>query len=265
MAWRKGIYGRMLTRTADALLGFGGQARFFFQGLGAPSEKIVTMPNAVDHSRFSGNAPESDRSQTRKRFEIEGLCFLYLGQISKHKGLDNLLYAWKLFSKSNQAPATLLIIGDGDERVPLMRLAIEWGLSGVRFPGPVKYQELPEVYRAGDVFVFPTLGDLQGATVIEAMAAGLPVVCSNAAACAPELIEEGKTGWQIEPRDVNTLADLFKRITDQAFPIKDMGRQARAAVAGHTVDNMVQGFRRAVEISMTNPEKADSDERISRS
>lgn len=173
-------------------------------------QKVFTVYNGVDIEKFEA------RNSTPK----ENKTILYLGRLDRDKGLSLLLRAVANFQ--------LLIVGDGPEKTRLEKQAKELGLSDVvEFVGQVPYEETPKYYQAADVFVLPSEA-LEGLpmTVIEAMAAGLPVVASRVGG-VPEAVIEGETGLLVEPGNVEELsAALQKLLTDDVLREK-MGRRAR--------------------------------------
>jgi glycosyltransferase involved in cell wall biosynthesis len=140
-------------------------------------------------------------------------------------------------------PLTLAFAGDGPTRGPLMALARGLGIGNVRFLGRVA--EMPRLYRAADVFFFPTLGENQSLATLEAMASGLPVITSPIPAQA-ELVGDGLEGRLVPPRPGmlrRTLADFLDRPADWAR----WGENARAHVArAHTLEDSADAFMAAL-------------------
>lgn len=124
--------------------------------------------------------------------------------------------------------AVLLIVGDGPERAALEQQAQSLGVADrVIFVGAVPPAEVPRYYALGDVFVSASTSEAQGLTYIEAMAAGLPLLC-HADPCLDALVREGETGWAY-----HTPAELAAR--------------AAALPKGHQLAAMRQNARRAVQ------------------
>ena len=128
----------------------------------------------------------------------------------------------------NLPDAVLLIVGDGPERAVLEQQAQSLGVADrVIFVGAVPPAEVPRYYALGDVFVSASTSEAQGLTYIEAMAAGLPLLC-HADPCLDALVREGETGWAY-----HTPAELAAR--------------AAALPKGHQLAAMRQNARRAVQ------------------
>ena len=106
-------------------------------------------------------------------------------------------------------------------------------------------RELAGFYASADLLVFPSRGDVWGFAVNEAMAAGLPVLCSTRAGCAPDLIEPGANGWLADPLDARAFAaTLAAALACERRPA--LGARARQSAAGFHPEAMAEGFRRAL-------------------
>lgn len=128
------------------------------------------------------------------------------------------------------------IIGDGPLRQPLEALASELGIAEqVSFLGSLAHQDVKEWLRRSHAFVLPSVtarnGDVEGIPValMEAMAAGLTVVSSNHSGI-PELIEDQKTGFLADERDVETLASRLRFVAEHPEQCEDVALQARKKV-----------------------------------
>jgi alpha-1,3-rhamnosyl/mannosyltransferase len=137
---------------------------------------------------------------------------LYLGSNKPHKNLVRLIEAWRIVTSSFQLPASCLIVaGVWDERYPEVKLrAAELGLGDrVIFLGPVAESDLPALYSGATLFAFPSIYEGFGLPVLEAMACGVPVVCSNVSSL-PEVA--GAAALLVDPLDVDGLAAAIGRV-----------------------------------------------------
>jgi len=180
--------------------------------------KVFTVYNGVEIERFVNR-----KSLIVNREKV----VLYLGRLDKDKGLTTLLEAVSNFQFSI-FNFKLLVVGDGPEKTRLEKQTKELDLSDVvEFVGQVPYEETPKYYQAADVFVLPSEA-LEGLpmTVIEAMAAGLPVVASKVGG-VPEAVIDRETGLLVESGNVQKLSSaLTKLLTDDGLREK-MGQRAR--------------------------------------
>lgn len=158
----------------------------------------------------------------RFRDDIFRVC--YAGRIELGKGVLYLLEAWK---KLNLANAELVLVGE--LRPELDSAVRRYSLSNIRYTGFLSREKLIEEYHASSLFAFPSLHEGFGLVMLEAMAAGLPVVGTRSSG-APDCISEGKEGFLAEPRDVNTLADVILWGYENRGELKQMGQAARARI-----------------------------------
>ncbi len=103
------------------------------------------------------------------------MIFLYVGRIAKEKGLDTYMKAIKLFNKKYSDHAIFVFTGDGPYKEELMQSEI----PNIRFTGLKRKKELASVYASSDVFVFPSGCETFGNVLLEAMASGLPCICTD--------------------------------------------------------------------------------------
>jgi 1,2-diacylglycerol 3-alpha-glucosyltransferase len=206
------------TPTAANLLaahGFGGE--------------VEPVSCGVDTIRFS---PSSEPPTThRERLGLPDLpAVVYVGRLDAEKRLDDLIRAVATLPEGH---AQLVLVGTGTRRADLERLAErEQVAHRVRFLGFVPDEQLPSVYRAGDVFAIPGVAELQSIATLEAMASGLPVVAANAVAL-PHLVSPGDNGCLVEPGDVPGLAAALAEVLRSPERRRRMGRRSRAMAEHH--------------------------------
>ncbi len=149
----------------------------------------------------------------------EEALLLYVGRISPEKRLHDLKAVLK------QVPGTrLALVGDGPARPELEALFA--GLP-VKFTGYLQGESLAQAYASADLFVFPSALESFGLVVVEAMAAGLPVVASRVGGVM-DVIEEGRSGYSFAPGDVAGLVEGVRRVVHDPDCRAQMGQAARA-------------------------------------
>ncbi len=193
--------GAFLGSTARRIVAVSEANRQDMISAGLPGEKNETIPNAIDLSSFG-------RSRKTKR-EDEGPRILYVGRLSRDKGVQHLLRAAP--KVLNVFPATKLVIVGQDYgyRPTLERLAQNLGISGsVSFAGRAPNEDLPAIYQSSDLFVLPSELEAFGIALIEAMAMGVPVIASDHGGMRC-VIENGKTGALFEPGNSDHLASVI--------------------------------------------------------
>ena len=189
-------------------------------------EKCAVVPLGADLERFDRVDPTRVESLRQRLFAQpeHRPTLVFVGRLRYYKGLDDLLRALPKISD-----ARLLIVGDGPMRAPLEQLAHELHLAGrVTFAGEVDDADLPACYKLGDVFVLPANARAEafGTVLVEAMAAGLPVVSTEVGSGTSWVNLHGATGLIVPPRDSKALAEAINALLSDAGRRIEMGRAA---------------------------------------
>lgn len=129
------------------------------------------------------------------------------------------------------SPWDLVLLGTGDGKEELERYVKERGLDGVVFPGFQQIDTLPRWYAGAGAFVHPALEEPWGLVINEAMACGLPVICSRTTGAA-ELVEDGVNGFLFDARDTASLSLLLRKMAE--LPPKE--RAHMGALSGRLVN-----------------------------
>lgn len=205
--------------------------------------KCSVVPLGIDVERFAlnGNGDGPARG-LRRRWGIPEEAFVvgFVGRMRYYKGLDYLLRAI-----ARVPAAQLLLVGDGPLRRRLQRLARSLGIEGrVVFAGDVSDRELPACYRVADLFVLPSTerAEAFGTSLVEAMAAGLPVISTEVASGTSWVNESGTTGLVVPPSDAAELAAAIDRLREDPVLRSRMGTAARRRAAScFRLASMVDG------------------------
>jgi UDP-glucose:(heptosyl)LPS alpha-1,3-glucosyltransferase len=203
---------------------------------GIPADRLVVVHNGVDVERFESGQQGAARSQLRAELEAEDhLVWLFSGSGWRRKGLDTALSA---LSKSSDAASQLWVAG-ADEARPWRRMAQRLGVAErVRFLG--ERPDLERYYAAADALILPTRYDAFALVVLEAGAAGVPVVVS-AAAGAAELVSD--CGIVVrDPEDVAGFTDAMDRLSDPALRAQ-LGEAGRKNALAHDWRSHVEKLR----------------------
>jgi glycosyltransferase involved in cell wall biosynthesis len=181
---------------------------------GVPRPKIHVVPLAYE--------PPDETSTVDRRPPIEELksgrplVVLWLGNVVLQKGIQYLVEAARLLSDRS---IRFVVVG----HVGISRKAIESAPRSIEFVGRVTRDRAAEVYRAADLFVFPTLSDGFGLTQLEAMSFGLPVIATpNCGA----VVQNGHDGLVVPAADANALAAAIAELDDDRARLSEMGRRA---------------------------------------
>lgn len=199
----------------------------------APSAKVSTLlhgyhvsthtevvPTGIDIDRFAVTPSPEWIADKRKEYGLadDTLTLIFIGRLAKEKNISELI---RIIKDNPELPVKLLIVGDGPERKELTEECEEAGItSKVVFTGMVSPSKVNFYYHLGDVFVNASTSETQGLTYIEAMAAGLPLLCRKDT-CLDGIVEDGKTGWQFSTKEqflsaVKTLISDKRRVKQMA-------------------------------------------------
>jgi glycosyltransferase involved in cell wall biosynthesis len=200
--------------------------------LGISPSRISVQHNSVEP--FAPR-PAGESASLRERLGIPpgGKTLLVIGRLSGEKGHADLMEAFALLSPSGaRVPAHLVIVGDGLERGFLERRAQELGLGGrVLFMG--QQENVSAYYGMADLFVLPSHSEGSPNVLLEAMAAGLPIV-TTAAGGAVELVYDEESALVVPPRSPQALSRAMGRLLADEDLAARLGSAARAASLRHT-------------------------------
>ena len=173
-----------------------------------PLEKIRAIPLACSADFRPRTSEELVPLLKKHGLKPEGYC-LYVGTIEPRKNLEALLDAYSMLPQSVRRQWPLVIIGYRGWRSEQLHARIEAAITEgwARYFGFADAAELPLFYSGARLFVFPSLYEGFGLPVLEAMASGIPVVCSNSSSL-PEVA--GDAAAMCEPKDIDTLSNLIK-------------------------------------------------------
>ncbi|KAF0219920.1 MAG: hypothetical protein FD174_1644 [Geobacteraceae bacterium] len=240
---------RFMIPRSTAFLALGRPASDYLQSWGIPTSKIYVGAQAVDNEFWMEESGKSDRARIRQEMGLTGTTFVAVGRLVALKGFDLLLNAWAALPKNLQERHTLLIIGEGNERVRLETQAARLRIARVIFAGHKSLAELAGMYAAADVLVFPSLVDVWGMVVNEAMACGVPVLASRYAGASQELIDGTGAGELIDPLDVEAFSKALERWC--SADLSSMHTRARAVIEGCNFNVTVNAIRRLIH-DLTN-------------
>jgi phosphatidylinositol alpha-1,6-mannosyltransferase len=234
--WRRKLWGRMLRwvcESADLVIANSEYTRNLVIER-APRANVLAIPLAVDPVRFS----PGNREEAKSRFGVvDKVVLLTVARLHEYRGHDVVLRAMAACSNRSRRDLVYLIAGRGPHQSRLERKVAELGLRDhVRFLGFVSDDDLPQLYRASDLFVMCTRASDErqevegfGLAFLEAQACGVPVIGTRTGG-VPEAIEEGEGGSLIEQDDFQGLSRLFSLLIDKPIALFAAGERARVRV-----------------------------------
>lgn len=220
---------------------------------GIPSDRILPSTQSIDVDHFSRplrRHPERVR-EYRQRLGFEGFVFLYVGRILGAKGLDTLLSAYR--KARSMGSCSLVLVGDGADLDSYKLRSAD--LPDVHFLGFRPPEDLPDIYALADAVVFPTLGDVHGLVVDEAMAAGKPVISSTAAGDISARIEQGTSGFIFPVGHQDELAKMMMHLMRDPELARSMGEAASRSAAAKTHDRWAQDVEHLVDQILSLPRR----------
>ncbi len=205
--------------TADFILTPSTSVTESFVSRGYSPDRFWTVPYGVDSTHFP--------PLKRDRSKADPLRVLCIGQVSQRKGVSRFF--------------------DVARRLPQCRFDwVGWRVAKLPEPPPVNVslhfsaRDLLPFLQAADVFLFPSLIDGFGLAVLEAMATGLPAICSTNAG-ARDVIEDGQDGWVVGPRDVARMVCLLELLADDRGLLARMSHSARLKAETYTWERFHKG------------------------
>jgi phosphatidylinositol alpha-mannosyltransferase len=165
------------------------------------------IPNGIDFDRFNRRYPPLEQ------FADGRPTVLFVGRLEKRKGLRFLLRAWPAVRERNPE-ARLVVVGRGRPLEGYRRFAARqgWSPRDVVFAGYVPSEDMPRYYQAADIFCAPNTGQESfGIVLLEAMAAGAPIVASDIPGYR-DVVAHGQQGFLVKPQDPASIADTIGRL-----------------------------------------------------
>jgi sugar transferase (PEP-CTERM/EpsH1 system associated) len=231
---------RCLYHLSDAVFAISAEVRdYYCRETGFPRERMLVIPNGVDLRRF-GKADGGARAELG--IGPEDFVVGTVARLDATKDTITLARAFaRLYRLRRERNLKLLIVGDGEQKVVIEDFVAEQGLkAAVIFTG--LRHDAPRLYGAMNVFALSSLSEGMPLTVLEAMAARAPVVATNVGAL-PELVEEGGTGFLVEPKDDQALAERLARFYAEPELALRFGDAARRKVEReHSLELMLRRY-----------------------
>lgn len=239
---KRSVVNRLLLRRNDRLVGCGKAVRqALIDNEGLPANRVEVVYNGVDLQSLAGGN-SSLRDSLRSSFGFTEQDFVAIQVARLHELKDHLTAVATIDAAQKQNEnIKLLIVGEGDQRdaiqteVQRLDLGQHVVLAGNR-------ADIPDLLRAADCFLMTSISEGIPLTIIEAMAANLPVV-STAVGGIPEMIEHGKSGFLAKAKDSNSLAQhLVNLAQDDVLRTEIATAGNQQAHAGFSLESMLNGY-----------------------
>lgn len=207
---------RNILKHTDCVIAPSGKVSSLLNGYHVETPTQV-VPTGIDIDRFAAIPSITWLEKKRKEYGLSAntLTLVFIGRLAKEKNITELL---DMLKAAPGLPVKLLIVGDGPFRHELMKECSVPGLKDkVVFTGMVAPEEVNFYYHLGDIFVNASTSETQGLTYIEAMAAGLPLLCRKDP-CLDGIVINGETGWQY------TSQAQFEQAVNSLYHDRDLKR-----------------------------------------
>jgi glycosyltransferase involved in cell wall biosynthesis len=245
-------YRRWTLRWVDAMSCNGALSRDYSTELGMPAGKITVGQMAADTHVLAARAAAvsaADRAAVRTSWGNPDLALVVVGRLNDRKGVDRLLEAWQFFTRDCTGTPRLVLVGDGPDRAMLEARVREAAMPGVIFMGHLDYDGIAPVYAAADALAVPTLEDNWSLVVPEAMACGLPVLCSVYNGCHPELVQPAGNGWLFDPLDLESTCEALRQCWSGRERLPAMGTRSREIVQAFTPEKAAEAIIEACQLA----------------
>lgn len=243
---------RYIVRNVDAIVVPGTRSRDFHIRMGAIPEKIFIAPNIVDNEMFIQQSSKFKKEKERFKQELNiqnEKIILFVGRLVKGKGVEYLIAAYKKL-KEEYGDCCLVIIGDGISKNELEEICIKEDIKDIHFTGWLSEEKIV-YYSIANLFVLPTLKDLYPLVINEAMACGLPVISTNAAGCAVDMILPGENGFIVDAGNVDQLHAAMRKVVVNGGVARKMGEKSLKIIENkYTINNIVDNFISAISYAI---------------
>ncbi|MAU09501.1 MAG: glycosyl transferase [Anaerolineaceae bacterium] len=233
------ILTKLIFNWADYSLAPSNAVLQYMQSIGV--NDVGLWKRGVDAEKFNPSHKNAAMRHQLSDGHPDAPLLLYVGRLSQEKQVD------KLKTVVDRLPhVRLAIVGDGPERE---NLEAHFAGTNTKFMGYMKGEALSQAYASSDVFVFPSALETFGLVVVEAMAAGLPVVATRVGGI-PDVVDEGVTGYTFNIGDTESLIDRVQRVISSPQTLQRMGLSARTYAETQSwptmMDEVIEHYARLI-------------------
>lgn len=229
----------------DGFLSIGTRNESYYTSHGVRPDQIFRVPYVVDNSFFARGEPDRERIRGELGLPSDLPVVLFASQLAPRKRLAELLEAYRRL-RAEGMRLGLLVVGSGPEEERLRRVVRDLAIPDVIWAGFRNQSELPALYAASDVFVFPSVQEPWGLVLNEAMSAGLPVIVSEEIGAAADLVRHGESGFLFPGGDVDALTERLRLLVQNPDLRRTMGERSRQIMENWDIERCVQGVLAAL-------------------
>ena len=236
---------------ADMLVAISDSIAEEYRALGVAEERITLIPNGVDLTRFQ---VEVNKLAVRRKYGLpeSAFAFISIGRNHPKKNFDTLVKAVAVLKERTDRDFILVLVGSGvkDLQPTVQRLGLVdlvFLFDGIgKYPPVMSVPEVPSgeliaLYKSADAFVFPSIVESLGNVLLEAMAAGLPVITSWAPGCV-DVVRRGKDALLVDPRDRVALADSMLAVMEDLALRLDLAARSSRRAQDFSWDSVIERY-----------------------
>ena len=241
-----------ISRNFDAAFVAGALSAAYAQTLGFAPSQIWRGYDVVDNAYFAKVA-ETARTQAAsllRELNLPERVFLFVGRLSAEKNVHGLLDAMIAYRRRAGADAWgLLLVGNGPEAQSIAR-RVGSAQEGVAVVGFKQLPELAQLYAAASALILPSTSEPWGLVVNEAMAAGLPVLVSDRAGAAYDLVAPGINGYVFDPSNTEAIVEVMLRLSSGDVDRHAMGRASTRIIENFTPETWAIALTDAIDVTL---------------
>ncbi|MDP3976443.1 MAG: glycosyltransferase [Pseudomonas sp.] len=203
---------------------------------------VFVQPTGIDYQRFQEvTAQQVARLRTSLGIGDEQVL-ISVSRLSNEKNIDFLIDAIASLRGQAERPFLVLMIGDGHQRERLHRRIDELNLAGhFRLLGAVPPEDMAIYYRLGELFLFASKSETQGMVILEAMAAGLPVVALRSSGI-DDVVRQGYNGFKT-PENIGQWCARVTQLLEDERLREEMSDHALLVAAEHSIEKFAEGVK----------------------
>lgn len=232
---------RIMVKYFNAFLAYGTLAKeYLVEHLKVKKEEVFIAQNTVETEFFSNKK----RLFQKSSYASGCLNIVTVGYLTERKNIFSLIKAVEKILVSHPDMLHLTIVGDGSQKKALISYCDQKGIiKYVNFTGNLARGDVAKELCMADIFLFPSLYDIYGLVVIEAMACGLPVISSMCAGVTKDAIIDGKNGFRADFRNVDEIANKIEFFIENPKYVERFGEYSKEmAMKRFSLKNCADGF-----------------------
>ncbi len=239
------FYKKVIIPRFDYYVTYGTAASEQIAHYGADPNKIVTGCNTSDVEWFRNECEQikaDEISKMKERYPSRNI--LYVGEFVSRKNVINLI---KAFANLCMKDVGLILVGKGEEKDGYLQYIKEHNIENVFFEGFIQKEEIVKYYKMSDVFVLPSLNEVWGLVVNEAMACGLPVISSICAGASKDIVIDKVNGYHFDPNNICELTEKLRLVISDKDLREKMGVKSLEIIKDKTPQKYASKMLQAIE------------------